>query len=170
MAASVGAQTAALSAADFLIRARTRLEASGFRCTRDAAPFLLAAHRSRFELTKFGNLDTSFLFACFPAIDRVQLDAFSAASFKAALADRGPRLPRGFGEAVFSYAVAVVESTPPDVLEYVRRDMGPKHWAASENRIVFDIATQQLAVCERTPLWGAAYASSQRNLIRSLLG
>ena len=170
MAASVGAQTAALSASDFLSRARTRLETSGFRCASDAAPFILAAHRSRFERTKFGNLDTSFLFACFPAIDRAQIDAFSAASFKAALAARGPRLPRGLGEAVFSYAVAVVESTPPDVLEYVRRDMGPKHWAASENRIVFDIATQQLAVYEQTPMWGAAYANSQRNLIRSLLG
>ena len=74
-------------------------------------------------------------------------------------------LANGFFVAVFSFAVAITENLNPQLAEYIRRTTPPKHWAANELPVVFDLANANLCYFEGTPLWGAAYYAGFRREI-----
>ena len=74
------------------------------------------------------------------------------------------------GQGVFCCALAVVERAPADLMELVRRRPGPKHWSATERHALFDLAAGELAVYSGRPIWGFAYAKSQRALQERLFG
>ena len=156
----------------FLGKARERLEKEGFSCQEkvaDGEPFLLIAHRSRVELTKFGNVDTFFFFAHFPSLTSNELRAYSGRCFDHALHGRGLRPPRGLFEGVFSYAVALVDEAANETTQTVRNDAAPKHWSAAEIQVVYDLASEKLFYFEETPFWGAFYYNGLRKTIRRLL-
>ena len=157
----------------FLSKARERLEKEGFGCQENVAdgePFLLVAHRSRVELAKFGsNVDTFFFFAHFPSLTNNELRAYSGRCFNHALHARGLRPPRGLFEAVFSYAVALVDQAADETTQAVRNDLPPKHWSAAEIPVIYDLGTKKLYYFEQTPFWGAFYYNGQRKTIRRRL-
>ncbi len=157
----------------FLGKVQERLKKEGFGCQENVAdgePFLLVAHRSRVELAKFGsNVDTFFFFAHFPSLTNSELRAYSGRCFNHALHARGLRPPRGLFEAVFSYAVALVDRAADETIEAVRNDPTPKHWSAAEIQVVYDLASEKLFYFEKTPFWGAFYHDGIRKAIRRLL-
>jgi hypothetical protein len=155
----------------YLATVAPRLAADGFLCTlEDEGPYVMTAHRSRLEISKLANVDTSFLFAYLPSPSIDELRRFSAGCFRSALAARkGWRLPRGLFEGVFCYSVALVDSAAPEVAQSVRNELPPKHFSAIEIRIVYELPSARLFFYEKTPIWGAAYAAGQRNLIRRML-
>ena len=63
-----------------------RLSSHGFKITQDifyeGQIFKFVAHRSRFELTKFGNSETFFVFAEPDTLSRQSLRMFSAKAFR----------------------------------------------------------------------------------------
>jgi hypothetical protein len=156
----------------FLSKVQARLEKEGFGCQENVAygePFLLVAHRSRIELTKFGNVDTFFFFAHFPSLTNNELRAYSGRCFNHALHARGLWSPRGLFESVFSYAVALVDQAADETTQAVRNDLPPKHWSAGEIQIIYDLGAEKPYYFERTPLWGGFYYGGQRKTIRRLL-
>ena len=157
----------------YLGKVRERLAKEGFGCqanVADGEPFLLVAHRSRVELAKFGsNVDTFFFFAHFPSLTNNELRAYSGRCFNHALHARGLRPPRGLFEAVFSYAVALVDQAADETTQAVRNDFPPKHWSAGENQVIYDLGAKKLYYFEKTPFWGAFYYDGQRKTIRRLL-
>lgn len=133
-------------------------------------PFLaLAMRRSRFEITKFGNVDTFFVFSQFPELDVQTQASFSSRAFEWANKNKGVGLPNGFFEAVVCYTVAVTQNAHPALQQAVRQQDPPKHFGAFEVPIVYDTGANVLYFFEKTPMWGAAYYNGFRKEIQETL-
>lgn len=131
--------------------------------------FKFAAHRSRFELSKFGIAGYFFTFAEIPNLTVETLQQFSAASFAFAKANKSSSLPDGFFTATFCFAVAMTTNLHPNFADYIRTTPPIKHWSAFEMPVVLDLANGGLFCFEGTPLWGAAYYNGFRHEIRANL-
>lgn len=158
----------------WLGRALSRLHAEGFQILQTpsvaASGFSSVAHRSRFEVTKFGNSETFFVFANAAEVSPAMLSNFSAAAFAFAMRSKSFPLPCGFFESVWCFAVAITSHVHPHMGEFVRSSEAPKHWAGAEMRVVYDRATGALWYFDRTPMWGAAYYAGFRSQIQRYLG
>lgn len=132
--------------------------------------FIYAAHRSRFEITKFGMAEYFFTFAEIPNLTVGILQQFSAASFQFAKANKSTSLPDGFFSATFCFAVAITAHVHPQFAEYLRATPPIKHWSAFEMPVVFDLAAGGLYYFMGTPVWGAAYYAGFRREVQSNLG
>lgn len=131
--------------------------------------FKYAAHRSRFELSKFGMAENFFTFAEIPNLTPEILIQYSTAAFKFAAANKSTPLPNGFFVATFCYAVAITMNLHPQMAQYVRETAPIKHWGAFEMPVVFDLANGGLYYFEKTPMWGAAYYAGFRKEIQTNL-
>lgn len=156
----------------YIDRVSKALVGDGFRCTTAGVePYLLVGEKSGFQLTKFGNVDTSVRIALLVEPTPESLAAFSAEAYAAAKATpRGFRMPNGFFNTLFSHAVAVAESVPDSLAAHVAQHLAPKHWSSFESLALFDVSAGRLHVFTGTPLWGAAYFASTRKLQQRLFG
>jgi hypothetical protein len=128
-----------------------------------------AAQRSRFEITKFGMVDTVFTFAEIPDLTPNAMNQFSAASFAFAGRNKTSALPNGFFMATFCFAVAITANLSQQTADFIMDSMAPAHWAANEMRVAFDLASGHLFYYQKTPMWGAAYyAGMRREIERNL--
>jgi hypothetical protein len=151
-----------------------RLTSQGYRLTqnqsREGQGFLLVAHRSGFELTKFGNCETFFVFSEFSTLDPRSLQRFSGLAFKYAMDALSFPLIRGLGNSGYCFPVALVEYLDPATASFIRAEAPPKHWAAGELPVVYEYGAGRLHYFEKTPIWGAAYYAGFRTLIKEMLG
>ena len=131
--------------------------------------FMAVAHRSRFEVTKFGNSETFFVFREFQTCETNSVRRFSSLAFKYAKKSKSFPLPCGLLESVFCFAVCIVETLDESTADSVRNVMPPKHWAAMEIPIVYDHSQGKLCFFEKTPVWGALYYKGFRNQIKKYL-
>ena len=149
------------------------LSSRGFKTSQNVSyegqTFKLVAHRSRFELTKFGNSETFFVFAVFDTLSRESLREFSAKAFRYAKTSKNVRLPCGLFESVYCFAVVLVDLLDQPTAESVRNEVPTKHWAAAEIPVVYERGPKRLCFFEKTPLWGAAYYAGFRNQIKEFL-
>ena len=162
------------TSAAWLQSALARLTADGFTI-RENVPygnvaFPIVAHKSQFEVSKFGNYETFYVFARLTPLDVPTMQRFGADAFNCAMQNRRSTLPVGFFEGVCCYTVAITDRLEPAAEQFVRAQEPPKHWAAVEFPVAFDVARQQVCLYEKTPLWGAAYFAGFRNDARRLLG
>ena len=134
-----------------------------------AQNFKFAAHRSRFEITKFGMAENFFTFAEIPNLNVGILQQFSATSFQFAKANKSSSMPDGFFSATFSFAVAITANVPAEFADYIRATAPTKHWSAFEIAAVFDLANGGLYYFTGTPVWGAAYYNGFRKEIQANL-
>lgn len=142
-----------------------KLEPLGFTCTREPSGLLrLLAHRSRFELSKFGNCETFFMLG----EPRDGLRDFSKKCLELALAERKLKLPCGLFESVICFPVALVEEADSATLEDLRKNAPPKHWAALEFPLLHETKTGRTTCFEGTPIWGAAYYAGLRRTAREI--
>lgn len=150
-----------------------RLSDDRFRVSHDASSngqrFTAVAHRSRFELSKFGNCETLFVFGRPSGADATGLRQFCSQAFEYALQHKRFPLPRGVFEAVFCFGVGLVDRLDPAVAEQIRSTAPPKHWASGEIPVVYDQSNGSLCYFEKTPAWGAAYFKGFRNQIKKYL-
>lgn len=172
---AAGRETSASAgeAAAYLARVLPRLQGDGFAVAENVVygnlTLRCVAHRSRFELTKFGNSETFFVFAEFPTLDINLLRDFSARCFEYSLKTRSNPLPCGFFESVWCFPVALAHAVESVTTEAVRTRAPPKHWAAGEMPVICDLRTHSVYYFEGTPLWGAAYYAGFRSTIQRLL-
>ena len=162
-----------MNSTPWLQQVSQKLSANGFR---PMAPeiyqpmsYKYAAHRSRFEVTKFGMAESFFTFAEIPGVQGPVLQNYSNVSFGLAKKNKSAPLPNGFFMSVFCYAVAITENLDPRLAQSIRDTAPTKHWAAFEVPIVFDLTNGDLCYFEKTPLWGAAYYAGFRREIESNL-
>jgi hypothetical protein len=131
---------------------------------------VLVAHRSSLEITKFGNLDRVVILMYRPTLEPAEFAAFSAWAFDySPQAIRDSRLPRGFGQTVFCYAVAAVDVASPQLIAAASRS-APRHWAGLETRVVRDLTCCTTYSLQKKLIWGAAYSGSERAFVRSTFG
>ncbi|MBV9216195.1 MAG: hypothetical protein JO053_08470 [Acidobacteria bacterium] len=128
-----------------------------------------AVQRTGFELSKFGMVDRTFTFAEIEKLDIAGLQNYSAFSFNFANSNKSNPLPNGFFMCTFCFPVVITENLDPQVASYVAQNTPPKHWAAQEMPVVYDIANNNLVYFQSTPLWGAAYFSGMRSEIERCL-
>lgn len=151
-----------------------RLAQEGYLVTRDVSllghTYKAVAHRSKFQLTKFGNVDSFYVFSEFDSVDAGAVREFSAQAFQYAMLKKSCPLPRGFGEAVVCFAVCMVGGLDDATAEHVRNTVPAKHWAAMEIPVIYDRAGRKLCYFEKTPVWGAAYYKGFRTQIAKHLG
>jgi hypothetical protein len=167
------------SADDYLSEVTKRLEAGGFaieeNITYKNQTFDYVARRTRYEVDKFGFAATFFLFARFSSLDISSLKAFSKKSFKYATKASGIPLaggiplPRGIFFIIVCFPVAIVDAIDTDVADTIRSKAPPKHWAAAEMPVVYDLASKTLYYCEVTPIWGQFYYNQFRQTINDML-
>lgn len=134
-----------------------------------AQNFKFAAHRSRFEVSKFGMAENFFIFAEIPNLTVEVLQQFSTAAVRFAEANKASKLPNGFFVAAFYYPVAITANLNPQFADYIRATAPIKHWGAFEMPVVFDLATGGLYYYEKTPLFGWAYYAGFRREIQANL-
>ena len=150
-----------------------RLSSDGFSISHNVSfegqEFMAVAHRSRFELTKFGNSETFFVFGSLQTCDADSIRGFSSLAFKFAKRSKSFPLPCGLFEFVCCFAVCLADALDESTADSVRRVMPRKHWAAAEIPVVFDCDQGRVCFLERTPLWGAAYYKGFRNQIAKYL-
>ena len=128
------------------------------------------AHRSRFELTKFGNSETFFVFGELERPDVGAVRGFSSQAFHYAKLAKTFSLPCGLFEAIACFAVCSAKTLDEGTAENVRSTAPTKHWAAFEIPVLYDSGNDKLLYFEKTPLWGAAYYRGFRDQIRKYLG
>jgi hypothetical protein len=166
-----GQETA--SAAEYIARVRPRLEAEGFvwidAPIRDTRSYLAAAKRRRFELTKFGMSTTFFVFERFDRVDTPSLRSFAESAFEFGTRNRGGLLPRGLGEGVFCFAVAVGDGAEEDAIRWVRDEAPPKRWAGAMIPAIVLPASGEVYYLQKTPMWGAAYWKGLRGMAQRIL-
>ena len=159
---------------EWLQAAHGRLAADGFSIRENVQDGGLAlrmvAHRSRFELTKFGNAETFFVFAAVQPATTVELSAFSGQAYRFAMSNRTSSLPCGLFESAWCYTVALTDALDEQAARLVAETTPPKHWASAEVPVVYDYAADELTFFRNTPLWGAAYYRGFRSSIRKYLG
>lgn len=150
-----------------------RLSSDGFSVSHNVSfagqEFMAVAHRSRFEVTKFGNWETFFVFGDLQTCETDSVARFSSLAFKYAKKSKSFPLPCGLFEGVCCLAVCVVEALDQSTPDSVRSVIPPKHWAAVEIPVVYDRRQGQLFYFEKTPLWGCAYYEGFRNQIGKYL-
>ena len=146
-----------------------RLTMDGFSLIPDNM-FKVVAHRSRFELSKFGNIETFYTFHEFDYTDANLLRRFSADAFNHAMQLKTNPLPCGFFECVWSFAVAVSHNVDEVTAQMIKTESPPKHWSAFEMAVCYDAPRHGLYYFEQTPVWGAAYYAGIRNQIKKYLG
>lgn len=154
----------------YIDRVSSALASDGFRCTTAGVePYLLVGEKSGFQLTKFGNVDTSVHVGRLAGPTPEALVAFSAQAFADAKATRrGFRMPNGFFNTMFSHALVMVDDVPERLAAFVAAHQAPKHWSSFESLAVFDVSASRLHVFAGTPIWGAAYFASTRKLQQRL--
>ncbi len=116
--------------------------------------------RSRFEATKFGNVDVYCCVEFFEKIDAESFKTFSSRMFDLAMKHRKGN-PVGLGAMLIVYPLIITENIPEEVYLETKRYC-PKHFAANEFPCVFDLAAGNLYYYEQTPVWGSAYYSGIR--------
>ncbi len=162
-----------LNSNSWLQQVSQRLAANGYNQMSpqiyQAQNFKFAAHRSRFEITKFGIAENFFTFAEIPNLNVGVLQQFSAASFAFAKANKTSSLPDGFFTATFCFAVVITANVPAEFAQYIFATAPTKHWSAFEIAAVFDLANGGLYYFTGTPLWGAAYYNGFRKEIQANL-
>jgi hypothetical protein len=158
---------------DWLQNAMARLSSHGFTISQDICyegqTFKLVAHRSRFELTKCGNSETFFVLGEFETLNRKLMRQFCARAFRYAKASRKVPRPCGLFEAVYCFAVAVVDVLDQATAQSVQNEVPPMHYAAAEMPVVYERSHNRLCFFEKTPIWGCAYYAGFRNEIKQLL-
>ena len=131
--------------------------------------FKVVAHRSRFEITKFGNSETFFIFADIDYLNIDMMRRFSTDAFNFAMKSKTSPLPCGFFESVWSYAVGIGRNVDDMTAQVIKTETPPKHWSAGEMRVAYDAPRHQLYYFDQTPLWGAAYYAGFRKQIQKYL-
>ncbi|MBI5359435.1 MAG: hypothetical protein HZA48_02510 [Planctomycetes bacterium] len=148
---------------------KERLESDGFNCHEDIAyqDYILRcmAKRTRFKLTKFGYSETFFCFAEISSPTVKNLRKFSSDCFNYAKEFRSIPLPCGLFESVWCFSVAIVNGIEMPASLALKNEAPPKHWAAAEIPVVYDLSSNSLCYFEKTPIWGAAYYSGFRKMI-----
>ena len=157
----------------WLQRCIDRLSLDGFTISGDVAYsnrlFKVVAHRSRFELTKFGNSETFFVFAEIDLQTPASVRHYSSDAFRYAKQSKHFPLPCGLCESVWCFPVAIVETVVPAVADSVRIEEPVKHWAAAEIPVIYDRKREKLCYFEKTPVWGYAYYAGFRSQIKQYL-
>jgi hypothetical protein len=156
-------------APQYLTTVRARLEAAGYTWLDAVSAFTGVAHRSRFQLTKFGMWETFFVFREFHHLDPTSLRAFMREANEFTVRNRAVSLPRGAFAGVATFGVAVARTHDPDATREIRETAPKKHWAAMEMPVVCEATTGRLHYFQRTPVWGAAYYRGLRKQIEELL-
>ncbi len=142
-----------------------RLEAERYEVTWDQ--FNCVATLSRYEWSKFGFVDYTFVFVEFDVLDALSLWTFSRTAFDYAAARGGMSMP-GLQGAKVCLPVAVIASDEGAVAA-VRDTAAPKHYAKMEFPCVFDLRARKLHFFQGTPLWGAFYYAGLRELAARML-
>ncbi len=158
----------------WLQKVSERLTANGYRQLDPASyqplGIKFAVQKSGFEISKFGMVDRVFTFVEIEKLDQSTLLSYSAAAFNFANSNKSTPLPNGFFMCVFCFPVVLTEGLDPQLNNMIEQNDPPKHWAANEMPVVYDMASGRLAYYQRTPVWGAAYFSGLRNEIVQNLG
>lgn len=161
------------TASAYLSKVLERLEGEGYDCARGVShgerTFSAVAKRAKFELAKFGVVETFFVFAEFPSLDAAGLKEYSAGCYEYAVAAKLSPLPRGVLKSVFCYAVALVSRVDDALAEMVKNEAPPKHMSSVEIPVLFDQAAQSLSYFEKTQIWGAAYFRGIRKTVQEML-
>jgi hypothetical protein len=158
----------------WLTSARNNLSAASFvildDVSHDGRSFPIVARRTRFELTKCGFSESFFIFSEFDRLRISDVREFSEDAYLYAKQHKTIPLPCGLFESVWSYAIALAKSADEPVLDSIRSEAPPKHWASAEIPVVYDQSKRKLFYFEKTPLWGSAYYAGFRKQIVRLLG
>jgi hypothetical protein len=131
--------------------------------------FAEVAYRKRFEITKFGVVETFVTIAEAAIATPEELAAFSEGCFRWCDGLRTAKLPRGFGAGLFVLPVVLMPDPSPAVVDAIRSHVPRKHWAGGEVPCLVDLTNQTVHVFARTPVWGAAYWRGFRKLALELL-
>ncbi len=142
-----------LDSGSWLEASGQRLRAASYSLTDDVAfestTFLRVAYRSGFQLAKFGNVETFFVFGALPTADAASIRAFSARAFRYAKSAKKLPLPCGMFEAVVAYPVALVDSLDSPTRATIEGEMPSAHYGAFEMPVVYESSRGELG---RTPL------------------
>jgi hypothetical protein len=158
---------------DYLSIVKQRLQADGFKITENVTyknqTFICVAKRTRWQLEHGGFAEFFFVFAEFPHINKESLQEFSARAFNYSKKFRSIPLPRGLFEGVNCFPVAIVYNVDQVVSETVCSEVPPKHWAAFEMPVIYDLKYKRLYYLEKTPYWGSLYWDHFREMIVTML-
>ena len=169
--AGIAPQTPLLN--EWLQRVQARLAADRYQFLPNPSSyteqFQLAARLSRFQMSKFGNYETFFVFSNLGVPDIGRMTAFSTAAFDYAKRNKKSGLPCGLFEAVACFCVAIVGNAPQELVYFVSSTTPKKHYAAFEIPVLFDASQGQLYYLQTTPVWGAAYWRGFRKEIEKYL-
>ena len=144
-----------------------RLYSEGFKCAENVfyggQTFAAVAHKSKFELSKFGMFERFFVLQYLPSIDSMSLRRFSSHCFNYATSSKETPLPLGFFAALVCYPVAIVDVVDQATAIAIANETPPKHMGAFEFPVIYELGTRRLYYLDRTPVWGAAYFNGFKN-------
>lgn len=136
----------------------------------DGVTYSLAAHRGRFEITKFGYAEYFYLVSELHNPTLEQVKQACAKSFTYGYIHRKLQIPAGIISSCFVFQILLVDHVSTEIAEYITSTIPPKHWAKMEFPVVIDLSSDKVYVCEKTPLWGAAYFGGFRKQAKAMLG
>jgi hypothetical protein len=158
---------------EYLTKVFQRLESDGFKVSKDITyghhRFQYLAKRTRIEISKFGFIETYFIFNEYKDSELSSLHKFSNACVSYAIERSRIPLPRGFCKGIVCYSVSLIDSVDQATAKAIQTEEPPKHWATFEIPVVCDLSNRQLHYLEKTPSWGGLYWDHFRETIRYTL-
>lgn len=143
-----------------------KLELDGFQLHRDTVAGIpvTVAQKKQFKMAWMATQMNMFILVGVPpSVTADTINAFSNAAIDYAIRTK-TGLPRGFQAGVACFALLVSPAVDEAAKAWAAQKP-PKRWAASIMPVVYDATTRTLHYYRKTPLWGAIYYKSFRQMI-----
>jgi hypothetical protein len=149
-----------LSESGFALRKNISYKNQAFRCL---------AHKTNFEMGRYGFFAVAFVFSELSNPDFDQLKDVSSKSYKYAKRVNWLHPPPGFLYGLLCISVVIVDFLSDSTINSIKQKSLPIHWGASVKLAVFDLTKQKLYYCEANPTLGSVYHEYDRQIIKDAL-
>jgi hypothetical protein len=167
-----------ISQEEYIIQVIERLKNNGYRINdhikekipNESFTFIGLAKKTEFGLVRFGFFSTIFIISKHTNPGISDLVNYSSVCYKIAKKSTPLLTLRGFMYGFLCFPFVITEELDDETCVSIKQLDMPKHWAATERLVVFNVADTQLYYSEKRPLWGGLYHGLDAAIIHSFLG
>ncbi|MBN2543350.1 hypothetical protein JXI42_10840 [bacterium] len=131
--------------------------------------FISLAKKTEFALIRFGFFSTIFVISRSANPSISDLINYSSVCYKIAKKSTPLLPPRSFMYSFLCFSCVIAEELDDETCISIKQLDIPKHWAATERLVVYNVADSQLYYSEKRPLWGGFYHGLDESVINYLL-
>jgi hypothetical protein len=132
--------------------------------------FICLAKKTEYKLIRGGFFSTIFVISWYANPGMPDLVKYSSHCYKIAKKTTPFLPPRGMMYGFYCFPVVIADELDVETQGNIRQLDFPRHWAASEKLVVFNLSDSQLYYSKKRPFWGSLYHQLDEATINYYLG